>query len=108
VERSSPAPGARRAAQVKRLTAMLGAAAAGAAQAAASALANDGLQINERKLDTDLAAAETGGPGCSTGASARRPSGCQGLDIRLTASMRKPSTPANLPRQRLGRQRLGQ
>jgi len=40
---------------------MLGAAGAGAAQAAASALVDDGLQINERKLDTDLAAAETRG-----------------------------------------------
>ena len=50
-----------RAAQAKRLTAMLGAAGAGADQAAASALADDGLQINERKLGTDLAAAETRG-----------------------------------------------
>ncbi len=50
-----------RAAQAKRLTAMLGAAEAGAAQVAASALADDGLQINERKLGTDLAAAETRG-----------------------------------------------
>jgi len=40
---------------------MLGAAGAAAAQAAASALAADGLQINERKLDTELAAAETRG-----------------------------------------------
>ena len=40
---------------------MLGAAGAGAARAGASALADDGLQINERKLDTDLAAAETRG-----------------------------------------------
>jgi len=50
-----------RAARAKRLTAMLGAAGAGAARAGASALADDGLQINERKLDTDLAAAETRG-----------------------------------------------
>jgi len=51
-----------RAERAKRLTAMLGAdgaGGAGAAQAAASALADDGMQINERKLDTDLAAAET-------------------------------------------------
>ena len=50
-----------RAAQAKRLTAMLGAAGADKAQAAASALADDGLQFNERKLGTDLAAAETRG-----------------------------------------------
>ncbi len=48
-----------RAAQAKRLTAMLGAAGAGAAQAAASALADDGLQFNERKLGKDLAAQKT-------------------------------------------------
>ena len=42
-----------------RLTAMLGSAGAGAAQAAASALADDGLQFNERKLGTDLAAEKT-------------------------------------------------
>ena len=45
-----------RAAQAKRLTAMLDGAGATAAQAATSALADDGLQFNERKLGTDLAA----------------------------------------------------
>ncbi len=44
-----------RAASEKRLTAMLGAAGAGAS----SALADDGLQFNERKLDKDLAAEKT-------------------------------------------------
>jgi carboxyl-terminal processing protease len=48
-----------RAAQEKRLTAMLGAAGAGTAQAAANALADDGLQFNERKLGKDLAAKKT-------------------------------------------------
>ncbi len=48
-----------RAAQAKRLTAMLGAAGADAAQAEASALADDGLQFNERKLGKDLAAEKT-------------------------------------------------
>ena len=48
-----------RAAQAKRLTALLGAAGAGTAQAKASALADDGLQINERKLGKDLAAEKT-------------------------------------------------
>lgn len=48
-----------RAAQAKRLTAMLGTAAAAAAPGAASALADDGLQFNERKLGTDLAAEKT-------------------------------------------------
>ena len=45
-----------RAATQQRLTAMLGAAGSGTAQAAASALADDGLQFNERKLGKDLAA----------------------------------------------------
>ncbi len=45
-----------RAAQAKRLTAMLAASGAGSAQAAASALADDGLQFNERQLGSDLAA----------------------------------------------------
>ena len=53
-----------RAERAKRLTAMLGATGAsaagpGAAQAAASALADDGLQFNERQLGKDIAAAET-------------------------------------------------
>ncbi len=45
-----------RAAQAKRLAALLGAAGAGAAQAKASAQADDGLQFNERKLGNDPAA----------------------------------------------------
>ena len=57
-----------RAASEKRLTAMLGAGSASgaggaggieAAQAAASSLADDGLQFNERKLGRDLAAQKT-------------------------------------------------
>ncbi len=47
---------AERAAQAKRLTAMLTASGAGAA---ASALADDGLQFNERQLSKDLAASQT-------------------------------------------------
>ncbi|MEP6970140.1 MAG: carboxy terminal-processing peptidase, partial [Betaproteobacteria bacterium] len=43
-------------AQDKRLAAMQGAAGAGAAKAAGSALADDGLQANERNLSKDLAA----------------------------------------------------
>ncbi len=45
-----------RAAQAKRLTARLAADGATAAQAATNALADDGLQFNERKLGPDLAA----------------------------------------------------
>ncbi|MEO8857171.1 MAG: carboxy terminal-processing peptidase [Burkholderiaceae bacterium] len=45
--------------QEKRLAAMQGAAGAGAAQAAASALADDGLQANERNLTKDLAVQKT-------------------------------------------------
>ncbi len=45
-----------RAAQAKRLTARLAADGATAAQAEANALADDGLQFNERKLGPDLAA----------------------------------------------------
>ena len=45
--------------QEKRLAAMQGATGAGAAQAAASALADDGLQANERNLIKDLAAEKT-------------------------------------------------
>ena len=45
-----------RAAQAKRLAAMLESAGATAAQAASSALADDGLQFNERKIGIDLAA----------------------------------------------------
>ena len=45
-----------RTATQQRLTALLGAAGSGAAQAAASALADDGLQFNERKFGKDLAA----------------------------------------------------
>ncbi len=45
--------------QNKRLAAMQGAAGAGAAQAVASALADDGLQANERNLGKDLAAQKT-------------------------------------------------
>jgi len=48
-----------RAAQAKRLTAMLGAAGADAAQAASGALADDGLQFNERQLGKDIAAEES-------------------------------------------------
>ena len=48
-----------RAASEKRMTAMLGGAGAGAAQAGASTLADDGLQFNERKLGKELAAAKT-------------------------------------------------
>ncbi len=45
--------------QEKRLAAMQGAAGAGAAQAAASALSDDGLQTNERNLNKALAADKT-------------------------------------------------
>jgi carboxyl-terminal processing protease len=45
--------------QEKRLAAMQGAAGAGAAQAAASALSDDGLQANERNLNNALAADKT-------------------------------------------------
>ena len=47
-----------RAAQAKRLTARLAADGAAAAQAETNALADDGLQFNERKLGPDLAAAK--------------------------------------------------
>ena len=45
-----------RAAQAKRLTARLAADGATEAQAATNALADDGLQFNERKLGPDIAA----------------------------------------------------
>ena len=48
-----------RAATEKRLSALLGATGAGAARASASALADDGLQVNERQLGQDLAAEKT-------------------------------------------------
>ncbi len=48
-----------RAAQEKRLAEMLASAGTGAASGASSALADDGLQFNERKLDKDLAATKT-------------------------------------------------
>ncbi len=48
-----------RAAQAKRVTAMLGTAGVGATGVAASALADDGLQFNERQLGKDLAAEKT-------------------------------------------------
>ncbi|MDR7271669.1 carboxyl-terminal processing protease [Pelomonas saccharophila] len=48
-----------RAAQEKRLAAMLGGAETGTTPGTESALADDGLQFNERKLDKDLAARKT-------------------------------------------------
>lgn len=48
-----------RAASEKRLAAMLGGGKAGAASGAESALTDDGLQFNERKLSKDLAAQKT-------------------------------------------------